>query len=452
MHQEPRDLRLSDRDWKILQHVWQHRLIDFAMLHQVFFPDQQVDAVKSTLRRLCGKPPRYRYLHPEPLDAKRVYYRLTPRAARLLGAPFDVARPLGPQARLYRYAVAWFIHVDGRRRRTLFNPHDFHEQFPVTGHRLPRSHFYIEDSADQPRLGYILVDHGAHVRRVVRKAVKVLGRFLYHGWFDEYIRDKAFVLTVLTFLAGKKASIERRLRPALVSSLSYHLTRLSAVIGAAVDLRELVMGCTCVKQFFSARDPWLQDYISRMSGTTKYFSLDYELHPRDVRRGLVGLPHGFSLYSGVTVQEKTGPKLTPQDIQDYSRQENLCIFAVEHAKGLTQVQGYFPMYVDWPTTESEYRRRRDQLVWPAASAATLEIQPDWPQPNADTVMPTAHPDPAADPGVQAPQGPSAIARVINSRTRPASTATICPSWPRSLRWHSPGSGSALPKGPTAQRS
>ena len=47
-----------------------------------------------------------------------------------------------------------------------------------------------------------------------------------------------------------------------------------------VDLRDLVMQCTHIKQIFGARDPWLMDYISRTSGTTKYYRRGY-----DVSRG-----------------------------------------------------------------------------------------------------------------------------------------------------------------------
>jgi hypothetical protein len=54
------DIKLSDRDRKILQHVKQYRITTFDVLHRLFFADKKPDAVVSTLRRLCGKYPDYR--------------------------------------------------------------------------------------------------------------------------------------------------------------------------------------------------------------------------------------------------------------------------------------------------------------------------------------------------------------------------------------------------------
>ena len=56
-----------------------------------------------------------------------------------------------------------------------------------------------------------------------------------------------------------------------------------------VDLRELVMACTAVKQVFGVRDPWMLNYISNTSGTTKYFRRSYNVSAADAIAGTAGV-------------------------------------------------------------------------------------------------------------------------------------------------------------------
>ena len=44
------------------------------------------------------------------------------------------------------------------------------------------------------------------------------------------------------------------------------------------------MNCTAVKQYFSARDPVLQKYISEISGTVRYWDLAMGLESTIVRQ------------------------------------------------------------------------------------------------------------------------------------------------------------------------
>jgi DNA-binding MarR family transcriptional regulator len=222
-----RTVRLTDRDRRILQHVERQRMTTVEAVQALFFPENERDAAKSTLRRLYGTPPDYRYLRPEPLDARRVFYRLTPQGARLIGAGKDAARPLGLQARVERYALLWFFCMDCPQRRSPFHPRKFPDQFHFHKERLPRQTFYVEeDEAGEIRLGYVLVDHRSDSRRLVRKAGQTLQRFLRRGWFDDFVRAGAFGLTVLTTTEEKRKSLERALRRKLPGFLLPHLEQL----------------------------------------------------------------------------------------------------------------------------------------------------------------------------------------------------------------------------------
>jgi len=230
-------IRVTDRDRRILKHVQRQRMTTVDAVQALFFADKTRDAAKSTLRRLYGTPPKYRYLQPEPLDARRVYYRLTPAGARLIGATKDAARPLGLQARVQRYALLWFFCIDDSQKRSAFHLRKFPEQFPLKGERLPQQTFYIEeDDNGAVRLGYTLVDHRADSRRLIRKAGTTLQRFLRRGWFDDYLRAGAFALTVLTATDEKRHALERGLRRRLPGVLRPHLQQLGLPAGDELPL------------------------------------------------------------------------------------------------------------------------------------------------------------------------------------------------------------------------
>lgn len=223
---QPPDIRLTDRDRKILHHVKRYRMTTPEILHRAFFADKKPDAVISTLRRLCGKAPKYHYLRPETLFGKRKYYRLTALGADAIDENRDVAARLGIQARASRYAILWFMHELGTGARASFNPRDFPEQFDLKGQRLPRNSFYIEEASQELRMGFILVNLRSDPLRVARKCADLLTRFLRNGWFDEFFAERRFVMTVLTVTEGRKNAIREHLERAIQEVLAVPLARL----------------------------------------------------------------------------------------------------------------------------------------------------------------------------------------------------------------------------------
>jgi hypothetical protein len=227
MVRRKRKVRLTKRDYAILRDAEKYGLVVPEFLHAQRFADKQPAAVKSTLRRLYGRPPRYLYLRPESLDAHRVYYRLTSRGCRLLGVSRDASRALGRKAIVDRYAALWFICAEHSGQRTLFDPRQFPEQFSHIRKRLPRKRFYIEQSSDGTmQLGYFVVDFRTDIRRLVRQCCQVMRSFIEHGWFNDYLVSGRFGFTVLTFNEGKAKEIERLLRIAFRKQLSRPLQTL----------------------------------------------------------------------------------------------------------------------------------------------------------------------------------------------------------------------------------
>ena len=108
----------------------------------------------------------------------------------------------------------------------LFDPADYPDRFPVAGHSLPQCPFFIDRTEDRPRLGVILVDHNADERRMPRRTVDLLGRFLHRGWFDGFISQAAFVVAILTFSEDRKRVFDRHVPRAIEKRLRYPLSRL----------------------------------------------------------------------------------------------------------------------------------------------------------------------------------------------------------------------------------
>jgi hypothetical protein len=178
------------------------------------------------------------------------------------------------------------------------------------------------------------------------------------------------------------------------------------------DLRELVLSCMCIKQFFTARDLWLQDYVSQLSGQTTYYTASYENEPEDVLAGAVGPEVAVGTWTQpprINIRESIGPRLMPHDIQAFSRDENTCLLNVERGRGYSHCHGFFPVYVDWPMDKDEYDWRQNQMGWPAGTDHTLEITPPWPAPTPDTIVATGHP--GLDPGPNNPTVPQKLRKL-----------------------------------------
>jgi hypothetical protein len=149
-----------------------------------------------------------------------------------------------------------------------------------------------------------------------------------------------------------------------------------------VDLRELVLSCTSIKQFWSARDPNLKDYISKISGEVGYYSASWDQFKHRIQRGEVGRQYAAShpnepMY--IQVSEQVGPRLTSQDIEDYSRQPNTSILAIERNAGFSCFQGAFPVHMDWIMSQDEHRYLNLELGWPEGSKETIQTEGVWPK-------------------------------------------------------------------------
>lgn len=167
-----------------------------------------------------------------------------------------------------------------------------------------------------------------------------------------------------------------------------------------VDLRELVLNCTCVKQFFTARDKISKDYISNLSGHVGYYVPSWSQTATDVLAGRVSPAYAVAPADRAVmfgIRPEVGPRLTHEDIADISRHHNANIVAIEQNTGYSAFLGAFPVHTEWPLSKREYDRRHLDMRWPSGTEATIELSRYWPGTNDETIVPTLHP-PLEGPG------------------------------------------------------
>lgn len=177
-----------------------------------------------------------------PIPSARAFGRapdLLPSHAGWRQAPQPSPQASGPleKARKSQTLRCILVHPcrPARQERPV-NPHDFPDTFGLRNQRLPRHPFFIDNTTDRAKLGIILIDHNAHERRVVQKTLNPLGRFLRHGWFDEFIRAESFIVAVLTFTSGRSRVIAKQLLQSATRYFRQPLSRLRPDLGGRLPL------------------------------------------------------------------------------------------------------------------------------------------------------------------------------------------------------------------------
>lgn len=220
---------LTERDRAILEHVLRYRMSTRPVLKELFFREQGLDALKSTLRRiaapvreqLMGRARRnflrryYLQAFPMCTPDARVYYRLTRRGARevdsleALSKTDQLVTPLQAQQLIANFAILNFC---AQQQVDVLSRYELREDFPQFQRAgLPARPYFIDERSTQPRLSFILIDHGAEVRWTVRKVMNAIERRLAIPAFERMMRQGTFYLTVLTAFESKKDDITRAL-------------------------------------------------------------------------------------------------------------------------------------------------------------------------------------------------------------------------------------------------
>ena len=201
-------MTLTERDKEILKHVQRYRLTTTEALRQLFFANAKPGGEKNVLRRLTGE-----YLQTQPLYGKRVYYQLTPAAARLLGEPEESTTPFGTQALVRLYGVLAFCCL-GQTKRLVFTKTEFGEAFRQFANLLDlgQSHYYLDYDGQTARLGQILVEQGGEYQRLITKCRKLVERGRELPGLQEIMSDDLFVIALVLAEDTKRDLLYAQLR------------------------------------------------------------------------------------------------------------------------------------------------------------------------------------------------------------------------------------------------
>lgn len=168
-----------------------------------------------------------------------------------------------------------------------------------------------------------------------------------------------------------------------------HQTRGQLKPPGGVDLREVVDNNTCVKLFFSARDPDSIKHLGTISGEVGYYRTGWQQFVHRVVEGDVGMHRAVHYGSDpaiTNVSVERGPRLTPNDIMEVNHDANQCIMVIERDAGLSRFRGAFPVHIDFPISPEDYQQRNEATPWPSAPGETIDIGSFWPSATNETVV------------------------------------------------------------------
>lgn len=200
------DLKLTERDVEILGHIRRFRMTTSDVLHRLFFKGNEIDAVKSWVRRLRDAD----YLQTADLITPRKYLYLRPKAVRkLYGESGKMAKALGVFALARQFGILSFccLGETAHRKLTVF---EFKDMFPsLADNSLPKDFYYVDKSGATQRLGFIYVDHGCANERIYQRYRHIVAqRYRIAAWRQEVIEPDRFTVAIVTAKPEKKKRIE----------------------------------------------------------------------------------------------------------------------------------------------------------------------------------------------------------------------------------------------------
>ena len=170
-----------------------------------------------------------------------------------------------------------------------------------------------------------------------------------------------------------------------VSFVFSHQTREQLKLSGGKDLRESLDSSTQVKMFFGVSVA-SYDYIQKLSGEVGYVDATWKQYTADLSAGNASMHYalGFNGDPAIAdIKAERGPRLTTNDIQDASASENTCILAVTRKHKVAQLNGAFPINIDYPITPKQYDDNT-KMRWPEIGPETVATQPHWPSVSGET--------------------------------------------------------------------
>jgi hypothetical protein len=146
----------------------------------------------------------------DPLGPKSVYYRLTPAGAKYIGAPEEIARPMGPQALPKALGILSFCCA-GADQRERYTRQEFIDDFPELVKNLLgkdyHTDFFLDFDSTHARLGQIVVDLGGDYKKLISKCRVRLREYLDLPEIRDIVADGLFTFAIVVAEEEKAQAI-----------------------------------------------------------------------------------------------------------------------------------------------------------------------------------------------------------------------------------------------------
>lgn len=196
---------LSDRDWRIVQHVYRYRVSTEPVIGRLFLPEATLSAARNVVRRLI----REGWLHKWTMRGQTRYVTLDSRGYAACGLPNQSPSRFSDQTLPTLFAVLYFCIHHGFERLT---PEELRAIDPEFDTPAGWAHaYFVHQVAHGLAMSCCLVDHRVAPRRLVTRARRIIADRYKAPQFRSLIHAKRFSITVLTAYAGSVAAIEQEI-------------------------------------------------------------------------------------------------------------------------------------------------------------------------------------------------------------------------------------------------
>jgi hypothetical protein len=222
-----------DPQRKLLEHLRRYRISTASIIASQVCGNSENATKKLILRSR-------EYLASDPLGPKTVYYRLTPAGAKLIGAPEEIARPLGPQALPKTLAILGFCAGSAIRER--YTRNEFIEDLPELAKDLLgrdyHTDFFVDFDGQDARLGQIVVDLAGDYKKLISKCRVRLREYLDLASVRDIVADGLLTFAIIVAEEEKAQAIrlalkEKPLRARVIVETSAELQKCPIQYGGA---------------------------------------------------------------------------------------------------------------------------------------------------------------------------------------------------------------------------
>lgn len=206
----------TERDEEILRHVSRYRLTTRKVLHRVFFPDSQMNAVTKVTQKLVERG--FLRKHPLPGEPKThpLYFMAGPAAGGRYGIPRKAVErgALGPQSLPTRLGILLFCCGGPRRRECLTVSEVAQKRKGLDAKGVHAAQYYWEDfdGAQPLSLGQIRVDLDTDPSTLMRNCERDLAARREHAVYRHLIDNGRFLFSIVTATEPKAEAIRDAVR------------------------------------------------------------------------------------------------------------------------------------------------------------------------------------------------------------------------------------------------